>query len=211
MVSLVIPNYTTTPENVKLMERCLDSLKYGRPDEVIVVDDGSPLKCDYSLADTVITLSENQGYTVATNIGLKAATGDIIIIGNSDLTFTPGWLEGILLPLEEGCDVSSIVTSDQGYMTAKEITIGDRFGSCWAITRRVLDEVGLLDESLGRGYFTDTDYYMRLTEGNYRIGKNWGALVEHEGSAVFKAIDPENKSYFVSRERFKKKYHGLVI
>ncbi len=207
--SLVIPIYSTTEKSIEMAERCLDSLKYGRPDEVIVVDDGSPLEHHYE-CDRLIRLTYNQGYTVAVNTGLKASTGDIIIIGNSDLTFTPGWLEGILKPLQEGCDVSSIVTSDQGYLTKDEITIGNRFGSLWAMKREVYEDIGSLDESLGRGYFSDAAYYMELRAKNYRVGKNWAALVEHEGGSTFKAVDPDYKSYYESMKRFKRKY-GLII
>jgi glycosyltransferase involved in cell wall biosynthesis len=207
--SLVIPVYSTTPESVQMMHDCLASLKYGRPDEVIVVDDGSPIQADYD-CDTQIYQPQNRGYTEAVNLGLKEAKGEVIIIGNSDLTFQPGWLEGILLPLEEGCDVSSIVTSDQGYMTADKTTIGDRFGSLWAMKRSVYEALGGLDESLGRGYFSDTDYYLRLKEANYRVGKNWRALVEHEGGSTFKAVDPDNQSYHESMAKFKAK-HGMVI
>lgn len=210
MTSLIVPVYSTTPEAVEMVQRCLDSLKYGRPDEVIVVDDGSPLECDFNGADKIIIRPENGGYTAATNSGLREATGDVIIIGNSDLVFTPGWLEGILLPLNEGCDVSSVVTSDQGWAVADKTTIGDRFGSLWAIKKSVLDDVGLLDESLGRGFFSDTDLYLRLKEKNYRVGKNWRALVEHSGSATFKQVDPENKSYYESMQKFKDKW-GVII
>lgn len=208
--SLIIPVYSTTEQSVLMIEHCLGSLQYGRPDEVIVVDDGSPLTNNFYGVDKIITLDQNSGYTVAVNAGLEAATGDIIIIGNSDLTFQPGWLEGILLPLQEGCDVSSIVTSDQGYMTADKTTIGDRFGSLWAMKRAVYEDLGGLDESLGRGYFTDTDYYLRLKEKNYRIGKNWRALVEHVGGATFKVTDPTNSDYESAMVKFKDK-HGVVI
>lgn len=199
MISLIIPCFWATDELVETTKKCLDSLKYGQPDEVIVVDDGSPIKTDLA----TITLKENQGYTVAVNTGLNKAKGEIIIVGNNDLVFTPGWLDAILLPLERGYDIASIGISDQGYETEDRITEGDKFGSLWAMKRKVYKKLGGLDEDLGRGYFTDLDYQRRAEEAGFRIGKNRNHLVEHEGKGTFKIIDPDDKGY---RESMKKYY-----
>lgn len=194
-----------------MVQECLDSLKYGRPDEVIVVDDCSPVPFSWEgELDKFIQLSENGGYPVAVNAGWKEATGDVIITGNSDLVFMPGWLEHLLYPLQNGYDISSIRTTDcDSYDTRDEITDGDKFGSLWAMRRGAFQELGYMDEVFGRGTFEDLDYRRRAINAGYRIGKNHAGLVEHTGRATFDEVDPENLNFAKNVRTFAEKWGFL--
>lgn len=83
-------------KDVKLTEQCLMSLRtYHRSDEIIVVDDGSPKPqqeklrelCDYFKVK-FLTSYWNLGFAANCNKGIYAATGDVIILVNNDITFT---------------------------------------------------------------------------------------------------------------------------
>ncbi len=87
-ISIVIVNWRVR----KLLEACLLSI-YGQADvdqvEVIVVDNDSQdgttemLMVQFPMV-RVITLAENKGFAYANNLGIKIATGDIIMLLNPD-------------------------------------------------------------------------------------------------------------------------------
>lgn len=205
--SMIIPCYFADQSFIDMTQRCLDSLQYGRPDEVIVVDDGSPDYEDFGLdVDHWLYLPKNLGFPGAVNVGLARAKHDILIISNNDIEFAPYWIEELLKPLALGYDISSIVTSDQGWETRDEITEGDRFGSLWAMKRKVYETLGGLDERFGKGTFEDTDYYRRALAAGFRIGKNHRGFVEHIGRATFDVVDPVRENFLKNREVYRDKW-----
>lgn len=149
-------------------------------------------------------------YAVNVNNGLKAATGDILIISNNDVEFIqPEWLEHLLKPLNDGYDISSVRTTDSdGWETEDRIEEDAKFGSLWAMKRKVYETIGGLDESFGN-YFEDLDYHERAKRAGFRIAKNHAGLVEHIGKATFKEVDPDDRQYEAAKEKFKKKYGSV--
>lgn len=200
---------------------CVNSVNsYGRPDEVIVVEDASPFKGSSSTleplysnggVDKHIRRKENGGFPKCANTGFKEATGDIIILSNNDITFYPGWLEGILKPLEEGYDISSINVSDSdGYMTEDWVEEDGTFGSLWAMKRKVYETIGGFDETFEKGTFEDKDFALRAKEAGFKIGKYHGVVVEHVGRATMDKLYPGQEDFHESRELFKKKWGKVV-
>lgn len=210
MTSLIITTYHADEQMVELTRGCLESLEHGRPDEVIIVDDCSPIKVRFPEADNQIFRSENGGFPKCANTGFKAATGDILILSNNDVIYNPGWLQGILKPLNEGYDISSVRMSDSdGYLTDDKITEGDRFGSLWAMTREVYETIGGFDETFDKGTFEDLDFQKRAEEAGFTVGKNHGVLVEHVGRATMDKLYPNQEDFEEGKEHFKKK-HGYL-
>jgi glycosyltransferase involved in cell wall biosynthesis len=210
--SLIIPIYILDQSYVEMTQRCLSSLEYGRPDEIIVVDDGSPYEFDYKgwmlfQSFRCVIMEENKGYAGAVNAGLHRATGDILIVSNNDIEFVPGWLEAITKPLINGYDIASIRTSDSdGYETENKITEGDKFGSIWAMKRRSYEILGPLPEEFEKGYFEDLSYRRSAIEAGLRIAKNHSAVVEHQGRATFSEVDPGNRLFQENRKRYMDKW-----
>ena len=90
-ISLVVVTYNSAG----LAAALLDGLRDG-PDEVIVVDSGSP--DDASSLDAleaahpqakVVRLARNVGYGAAANEGTRHASGDVIVVANSDILIDP--------------------------------------------------------------------------------------------------------------------------
>lgn len=210
-VSIIIPCFWNNQNLIDMTDRCMDSL-FGTKgiDEVIVVDDGSPLKTNYTWA-TVIERLENGGYASAVNSGIKAASGDVLIISNNDIEFIqPDWLEHLLKPLKMGYSIASIRTTDSDGWEAEDYIEDDaKFGSLWAVKREVIDEIGLLDESFGRGYFEDLDFHERAKRAGFKIAKNHAGLVEHKGKATFLDVDPADDEYYKARAKFIKKWGSV--
>ena len=97
-LSAVIPTHETR----ELTLRCLAALWLcdPAPDEVIVVDDGSSDNTAHSVLrkyprHVVVRLPERQGFTVAANHGLARASGDLMLLLNSDTEVQPAALGAV--------------------------------------------------------------------------------------------------------------------
>ncbi len=89
MISIVVPVYKVE----KYLHRCVDSIlaQTFKDFELILVDDGSPDRCgeicdEYALKDDRIRVvhQENQGLSVARNVGIELARGEYIGFVDSD-------------------------------------------------------------------------------------------------------------------------------
>jgi GT2 family glycosyltransferase len=187
-VSIIIP-CLFRPEFLPMISKCLEGLS----------------------TDYQVILIGNDSYAINVNNGLKAATGDYLVICNNDIEFLQlDWLDHLLKPLKEGYDISSIRVSDSDGFTVEDRYEEDaKFGSLWAMTRKTYETLGPLDESFGN-YFEDLDYHQRAKEAGLRVVKNHAGLVDHQGKATFKEVDPEDKNYQEAMDKFKIKY-GKVL
>lgn len=106
MISIVIPVYNME----KYIRRCLDSVisqTYTNL-EIILIDDGSkdlsPAICDeYANRDTRIKVihKQNEGVSIARNIGLKACTGNYVAFVDSDDYIMPDMYRNMLKCLKD--------------------------------------------------------------------------------------------------------------
>lgn len=204
-IRLIIPCYWANDGLVDLTRNCLESLR-GFLGRITIVDDGSPIKWDYGKQFDVssVVLENNVGYAGAVNAGLKEAKEDFIIVANNDTEFIdPYWLHHLITPLKNGYDISSIRTTDaDGWETRDWLEENAKFGSLWAMKRKVYDSLGGLNEEYGKGYFEDLDYHRRAEVAGFKVVKNHAGLVEHKGKATFKVVDPEDTSFLEAREKF---------
>lgn len=92
-LSVVIPTFNTAP----MTNACCRAVLASMP-EVIVVDDGSTDGTADSLPSgvKVVRLEVNRGFAVAANRGVAEATGDVILLLNSDAVVQPGALQALL-------------------------------------------------------------------------------------------------------------------
>lgn len=204
-VSMVMPCYFKDVELVEMTKLALESIGDEKPTEIILVDDASPLHPVIE-GVTYIRRKTNGRFPKAVNTGLKHTTGDVIVVANNDIIFYPGWLEGLLKGLER-YDIASIRVSDSdGWNTEELFTENDRFGSLWAMSRKVYETIGGLDTDFKLGAFEDLDYYNRAKKAGFDIGKYHGALVEHIGRATNSKEFPNYEDFTSSKEVYIKKY-----
>ena len=110
MISVIIPVYNV--ENY--LEECLNSVQHQTYTniEVILVNDGSTDKskliCEhYCKEDSRFHLlnQENQGQSVARNVGVEASTGEFIAFVDSDDIILPNYLETLMDYMTEDVDI----------------------------------------------------------------------------------------------------------
>ena len=65
----------------------------------------------------------------------------------------------------------------------------------------MLDQVGLLDENFGRGYFEDDDYCRRVETAKYTIGIARDVFVHHEMGSSFDQVPSQEKQDLFNRNK----------
>lgn len=114
-ISVVVNNYNYA----NFLEEALDSAirQLHSNDELIVVDDGSTdhspdLLQTYSGKDQVrIIAQQNQGQMTTVRTGVKAATGDIVVLLDSDDYLLPGYLDKLRQIYRENDDIDFVFTA----------------------------------------------------------------------------------------------------
>ncbi|NIA15583.1 MAG: glycosyltransferase [Nitrospiraceae bacterium] len=113
-ISVVIPVFNEAPNLHKLVSRIAASLdEYGRPFEIIAVDDGSTdgsVEILREIQDSnkrlrVVLLARNFGQTPAVFAGFSHARGQRIVTIDADLQNPPEDIPKLLEKIEEGFDV----------------------------------------------------------------------------------------------------------
>lgn len=158
----------------------------------------------------IIQNKQNQGFVKNINMGIKASTGDVVLL-NSDTIVTPRWLSQIVLsayrdgriatvtPISNSSDIAVQElgeTNDLLYLDknarqvnklSKEEYIQSPTGNgfCLFIKRVAIDDVGLFDEIFGRGYGEETDFTSRAREKGWKNIRNTSVFVYHRRHASF--------------------------
>ncbi len=184
--SVVVPVYETEPV---LLRAAVDSVLtqlYPRW-QLVLSDDGSSKEGTRQLLDeltdrdpriTVLRRPANGGIAVATNDGLRAATGDFVAFFDHDDVLAPHAMYAMAVELQEHPE-SDLVYSDEDKLDWKgqrydphfkpdynaELLLGQNYISHLTVVRRsLLEAVGGLDEGLDGSQ--DHDLVLRLIEAS---------------------------------------------
>lgn len=179
----------------------------GKPDEVIVSDDGSHPWVKLSLPDVrYVRATRHQGFARACNAGLHAASTDAVLFLNNDVVHTgPGWLHHIRESLRPGVLVGASLRIDQH--TAVD---GQRYpyldGWCVAGMRADLLDLGGWDDSLEEpAYYGDNLLSLDARARGMKLVRVPVAL-RHLGNYTTRRMDvtgasARNRARYVARVR----------
>jgi len=217
-VSIVIPTWN----QAGLLAAALRSLSAQTftDFETIVVDNGSGdgtaamLGRDFPQV-RLLALPENRGFAPATNAGLRAATGEILVCLNNDVECEPGWLAALVAALDRMPEVGSVASKmmdakrpgtidaagDAMSLVAWNIGRGERDAARFSVGREILsacagaaayrralfERVGWFDESFF-AWFEDVDLGIRAQLAGFRCWYEPAAIVHHHGSATAAAM-----------------------
>jgi GT2 family glycosyltransferase len=240
-VSVVV----VTHSNAALCRACLAALNRNTPWprlEVVVVDNGSadatrPMLQALAQQDDRIRLilnGENHGFSTAANQGIRASSGEFVVLLNDDAAVGPGWLSRLVARFESNerfglvCPVTNetnnLARVPVSYTTFAEMeSFAERravdYWGAWretemislfcALTRRsILDDVDLLDERFAVGMFEDDDLSHSLRKRGFDLGIALDSFVHHVGQASFSRLgDTEYLALWeANRRRFEEKW-----
>jgi GT2 family glycosyltransferase/glycosyltransferase involved in cell wall biosynthesis len=177
----------------------------------------------------------NEGFARANNQGIAASRGDYVVLLNNDTIVTRGWLSTMIRFAQAHPDVGMIGPATN--LAGNEAKINVEYTNlaemeafaeaytrahageilepamlgffCVLIPRRVLDEVGLLDERFGIGMFEDDDLSLRVRRAGYRLVCTDGAFVHHFHSATMRRLSEEEylTLFEANREKYEQKWN----
>jgi GT2 family glycosyltransferase len=148
----------------------------GKPDAVLVVDNGSDPRIRLNgLSDAtmrVLRQDRNLGFTRACNLGLDEATTDAVLFLNSDVKLAGAatdWLQPIRGALRPGLLVGANLRTDpHGDVDGRPHAYLD--GWCMAGMRADLQALGGFDETYDEpAYFSDNDLCYRARRAGMRL------------------------------------------
>jgi GT2 family glycosyltransferase/glycosyltransferase involved in cell wall biosynthesis len=237
-VSLVVLTYN----NLELTQACLASIEANSdyPNlEVIVVDNASSDGSREWLRDweqagsaagharRLVLNADNLGFSAGNNVGLRASTGDFLVLLNNDTYVTPGWVRtliahfrrdarlGLVGPVTNNIGNEArieIAYADMGAMVAaageytrahpgESLRVRNAAFFCAAMPRAVYEAVGGLDEAFGVGFFEDDDYCRRVERAGYEIACADDVFVHHHLSASFNKLKAETKQQLFQKNK----------
>ena len=212
-VSVVVCSYN----GAATLRGCLEALqKVDYPDfEVMVVDDGSKDSTQSIVAEFPLVkniLQPNRGLSVARNVGMQAATGEIIAYTDSDCMPDSDWLYFLvstllhssyaavggpnLNPPAQG-PIPAAVAACPGAPTHVLLsdTEAEHIPGCnMAYWKSVLEEIGGFDPEF-RTAGDDVDLCWRLMQVGHRVGFSPSALVWHHRRFTMQAYFRQQKGY----------------
>lgn len=130
----------------------------------------------------VVWSDEALGYTKATNLGIKEATGEFVVLLNNDTELLPQarnqWLDMMVNCFNDPkVGMSGPLILHDDYSDLDVIIF-----FCAMIRRSIFDEVGLLDEIYSPGAGEDIDFTARLYEAGYTIAQPSSTTFSYEES-----------------------------
>lgn len=138
--------------------------------------------------------SGRMGPVRAYNEGLRRTHGDVVLM-NDDILVTPNWLDNML-----SVDADVVVSLYHGEPYYPNI-------SCTLVRRRVIENVGLLDENWFLGFGADNDWFIRITRSGFRIEVNRKNRIYHEHRASIKNVENYQAIAAGEQKMFVSKYN----
>jgi GT2 family glycosyltransferase len=224
---------------------CLEALLAQAPPalEVLVVDNGSTDGTPDLVAERfpqvrLLRNERNLGFAAGNNAGLRAASGDLLVLLNQDTQVHPGFLAALARAFDDatvglaGCKLlypDGTIQHAGGYFYGPrgetdhlgrlapddgrfdELTEPEFVtGAAVAIRRETLAQAGLLDEGFVPAYYEDVDWCFRARAAGWRVVYVPEAVVTHQEGA---SADRDSYGHILSvnhgRVRFLLKHWSL--
>jgi len=228
---------------------CLESLCQNGDNhrfEIIVVDnnssDGTAEKvkaaADGRPGVKLVLNRENRGFPGGNNDGARLATGEVLILLNSDTIVPPGALDKLEALMQANGDWAMLgpVTNQAGN-EQKIFTVGSACeqilleGADWcthsrqavypsarldffcvAIRKHVYARFGGLDERFGTGYYEDTDFSLQVKKAGLKMMFTEDAFIYHQAGKSFSREGRRKVKQLMraNRKKLSRKHNGKI-
>lgn len=228
-VSIVIPNWN----GVYLMEKHLQATIAASPDAEIVVSDdmskdGSVLYLKKNFHNVVVVKSsKRQGFAGNVNAGVAKATGDIVVLLNTDVEPEKGYLEHLLSHFAD-TKVFAVGCMEKSWEAGKSILRGrglahwyrgfyvhsrgevNKTDTAWvsggsgAFRRSMWNQLGGMDTLYNPFYWEDIDLSYRARKTGWKTVFEPKSIVNHyhEEGKIKREYTPQDVKRIVYRNQF---------
>ena len=229
--SIIIPTYNHLDDCLK---PCIESIKkYTTLDsnklEIIIVSQCTENKNEYekyfnelcgSIFDNkktcfkVLWFDKGLGFSKAVNEGIKISTGEYIVVLNNDIELTEQEKDCWLIILEEKFIDSKIgiigLEVIESYLRDNRMYYFLPF-YCVMFTRKLVNDIGLLDEEYIQGYCEDIDYCIRSLNKDYIVTvTNKKVPLIHKGRLTYNEVNNMDKIKWFNENLFLHKHSNQI-
>jgi GT2 family glycosyltransferase len=234
---ILIPFYN----GLNYLRDCIESIinNTDYPHNILLIDDGSDDYTKQQISQYVETYPhisiqshpKRLGYLKACNAGLRASTGDYIVLLNSDTYVLPGWLDRLIdcaesdkkiaivnpitnmasilsVPMPPGLTVYTMGERISQFSQRRYPDVVTASGFCLFLKKEALAALGQFDEIYGIGYCEESDYSMRAIDRGWRVVVADNAFVYHKGSGTFGQL-LRQEHYSRNRDIFDQRWEKL--
>ena len=241
-VSVVVPCHNA----IDITMRSLTSLIHNSdiPFELVLVDDGSTdatavwldrlsanINAGWYPKITGVRVLHNPARTScaeASNLGVAAASGDIIVWCNNDMLYGPNWLSPLVKiaatdanvgivgpwPLKVPLNREGDVVIEFAALAATHVVPDDpalfSSGAPFVFRRGILNMIGgyFFDQRFAPAYFEDWDLYNRLLTAGLHFGLTRRSVYYHYGGITCNQFPNRAAIFHDNRRRFLEKWPG---
>lgn len=242
-ISIIIPNYNGEKILQKNLPKVLEAVKNYKKGkvEIIIPDDPSTDRSGEVIKDFINSIKENHivgktvenrkkedaGFSKNVNRGVSLATGDILILLNSDVSPHKDFLEPLLVHFSES-EVFAVGCMDESIEEGKTILRGrgigkwqrgflhhaagelDKTNTLWvsggssAFRKSIWEKLNGLDVLYNPFYWEDIDLSYRALKSGYTIYFEPKSVVvhEHEEGAIKTKFKPKHVQKIAYRNQF---------
>lgn len=192
----------------------------------------------------LVVNDSNRGFIRTVNAALAESQRDVIVL-NCDTIVTAGWAEkmiaaassapgvGMVCPLSNNATILSVPNMNENNKLPIGFSVDDfgrlvqqvslrrypeiptAVGFCMYLSRKCLNDVGLLDEAFGMGYGEENDLAQRARARGYKIIVADDTFVFHSGSTSFKTLSGDLDQRKAANEILLgqrwPEYHGTIF
>lgn len=214
MISIIVP----VLDQHEMTAGCIQSIRTCTQEEyeLIIIDNGSdpPYTVPYVgfAACKVIRNDTNKGFPAAVNQGVRAASGDVIVLLNNDVIVTPGWtrleqwlhkydIVGPVTNYSSGAQKVELpiyadtegLLKEAAYWFKNNEGISEPvnwvIGFCMAFRKSLFEEIGDFCEDIWPCNGEEIDFCLRAKKAGYSIGIANDVYVHHFGSKTIAEMD----------------------
>ena len=220
-VDFIIPTFNNGP----IFQNCIRSIVKNtfEPYRLIIVNNGDPFSFALKTKPELVVIqnSKNEGWMGGINAGirwcLENSKAPFICFLNDDIQILDhdyGWITKMLYSFQLDGKIGAVGPTSNAIMAYQNIQHLDLppaiettmlSGMCFLVKREVIENIGLLDESLHGG--DDIDYSIRLADAGYKLCICRRSFMLHHcsstGTRLFGA-------YWNSQEQAEKINNGLI-
>lgn len=235
-LSIIVPIFNALDDLKKLIAS-IEKAKFAQTTQVVLIDDCSTdgevwkyleeLSC--SSKYKIIKNETNMGFVKTCNMGIKASTGDIVVLLNSDTIIPYGFEAKIkhCFQSDTNIAIASPVASNSGFFNIpcdelqfyKIAKVVERIfcnkyplftpeGFCFCCRRQYLQNIGMLDEVYGKGYCEEDDLVMKAIIAGYKTVLINDLFVYHKRHASF-TLFGKQKLFEHNRRIFEQRYENM--
>lgn len=181
---------------------------------------------------TLFQHEQNKGFVKNCNYLIEASQNDFVLL-NTDTEVPPGWASRLFYPIfsdprvaiagpwtnsgsqqafffghkAHALDIPYLELDEfvRHFSPDVEVYFPHLTGFCLAVSRQAQQQIGLLDEVFGRGYFEETDFCLRAHKLGFLQRLSVNLFVYHKGGCSFQA--KESTDWMHRNQRIFNKRH----